>query len=572
MTPTSFHGGWRHTTIRVRLGLVLAAALAPVLALSTLQSALTFQREVDLQRAALVGAAQRSAATVNARMTGAEVLLRTLAPESIGFQCAPRLQDVMARVPGYANLIRFDSIGRVACAAAGAPEDLGRRQQPWFQALAAGTPLVVTSDTGGVAYAREPALLASVRAQDDQGRFTGALTAVITLASLRPTRLDQSLPAESDVAITDGQGQYLSSTTPLAFPENIRGRLGGRASTRSIYWFDNDRTGLPRVFTSAPLIGTHYLILSAPSQGLANWIWLNPISALALPILAFTLALAAVWAVAERGMVRWIAYLRRIALIYGRGRYGVHPARAQAAAPEIRDLAEALDAMAGALAARDLALKTMLAQKDLLMREIHHRVRNNLQVISSLLSLQQRALTDPAARAAMSDTRQRIAALALIYRALYQGDDLRRVDLSEFLQELIAQLVVSDTGPAGAIETHLLLEPLNIDPDRLAPLALFAVEAIAEAKKRGPGVGGLIRVTLTTVEATARLSIFHNGTGAKLAPGDAVGRTLMTGFARQLGGEATFGADSSEGLTARLIFSTHDPDEAAGPRVVSREP
>lgn len=558
MIATSLNDRWRHTTIRVRLGLVLAAALAPVLLLSTLQSALTFQREVNLQRAALVGAAQRSAATVNARMTGAEVLLRTLAPESIGFQCAPRLQDVMARVPGYANLIRFDSIGRVACAAAGAPEDLGRRQQPWFQALATGTPLVVTSDTGGVAYAREPALLASVRAQDDQGHFTGALTAVITLASLRPTKTDNSLPAESDVAITDSQGQYLSSTTPTAFPESIKGRLGGRARTQSIYWFDVDRTGLPRVFTSAPLIGTHYLILSAPSQGLANWIWLNPISALLLPILAFTLTLAAVWAVAERGMVRWIAYLRRIALIYGRGRYGVHPVRAQAAAPEIRDLAEALDAMAGALAARDVALKAMLAQKDLLMREIHHRVRNNLQVISSLLSLQQRALTDPAARAAVSDTRQRITALALIYRALYQGDELHRVDLGEFLEELIAQLVASDTGPAGVIETRMTLEPLEIDPDRLAPLALFAVEAIAEAKKRGLGAGGLIRVNLSTIDARTQLDIFDSGGDGRVAAGDAVGRTLMKGFARQLHGEATFRVEPSGGLTTRLIFPTRD--------------
>ena len=334
--------------------------------------------------------------------------------------------------------------------------------------------------------------------------------------------------------------------------------MGGRARTQSIYWFDVDRTGLPRVFTSAPLIGTHYLILSAPSQGLANWIWLNPISALLLPILAFTLTLAAVWAVAERGMVRWIAYLRRIALIYGRGRYGVHPVRAQAAAPEIRDLAEALDAMAGALAARDVALKAMLAQKDLLMREIHHRVRNNLQVISSLLSLQQRALTDPAARAAMSDTRQRIAALALIYRALYQGDELHRVDLGEFLEELIAQLVASDTGPAGVIETRMTLEPLEIDPDRLAPLALFAVEAIAEAKKRGLGAGGLIRVNLSTIDARTQLDIFDSGGDGRVAAVDVVGRTLMKGFARQLHGEATFRVEPSGGLTTRLIFPTRD--------------
>ena len=86
------------------------------------------------------------------------------------------------------------------------------------------------------------------------------------------------------------------------------------------------------------------------------------------------------------------------------------------------------------------------------MREIHHRVKNNLQVISSLLNMQQRALTDEAARAAISDTRQRITALALIYRALYQGPDLRRVDFGEFLDELTGQLVADwgRGGPSGS--------------------------------------------------------------------------------------------------------------------------
>lgn len=564
MTPISISAWWRDTTIRVRLGLVLAAALAPVLVLSTAQSALTFRRELHMQRGALVGAAQRSAATVNARMTAAEVLLQTLAPESIGFECAPRLQEVMARVPGFANLIRFDSIGRVACAAGNAPADADRRNQPWFHALAEGAPRVVTSDTGGVAYAREPAILASVRARDAQGRFTGALTAVITLASLRPTQVDHSLPADSDVAITDSDGNYLSSTSRLAFPENVKERLKGPARQESIYWFGKDSTGLPRVFTSAPLVGAHFLIMSAPSRGLASWVWLNPISSLALPLLAFVLTLAAVWVVVDRGMVSWIAYMRRIAAIYARGRYGVHPLRAQAAAPEIRDLAEALDVMAGALAARDQALKAMLTQKDLLMREIHHRVRNNLQVISSLLSLQQRAASDPAARAAMSDTRERISTLALIYRALYQGEDLRQVDLGDFLQDLIAQLTTSEAGGAGRIETQVNLEPLTIDPDRLAPLALFAVEAIAEARKHGLEVGGGgVDVALRARDGAAQLTIAVRGNLVLDDLEGGVGRTLMKGFARQLGGEVSFEVDSSGSLTTRLKFPTDEHRRSA---------
>lgn len=548
----------RPRTIRVRLGFALALALAPVLVLSVLQSTLSFQRETRDQRADLVAAAQRSAATARARIEAGEVLLQTLAPGSMGFECAQRLAEIKGRIPGYANLIRFDSIGRVACAAASVPADAQRRARPWFRSLATGTPMVVTSAPGAL-YAGEPALLASVRSQSQGGAFDGALAAVITLASLRPETGDRTLPNGAEVALVDPQGRYLSTTVAGAFPANLHNRLTGSARTGPSLWFGQDRRGELRVFSSAPLVDEDvYVVLSARSQGLVAWAWLNPLSTLALPLLAFVLALGAVLAVAERGVVRWIAYLQRIAAIYARGRFSVHPFKAQEAPPEFRDLAQTLDAMAQTIAARDAELIHSLALKDDLMREIHHRVKNNLQVISSLLNLQQRALADPAARAAMSDTRQRIAALALIYRALYQGADLRRVDLREFLEDLIAQLVMGEPGRSAPIRTQIAVDPLIIDPDRLAPLALFAVEAITNAKKHGLGeAGGILKVGFHVSGAEAELAISDTGNGGS-APnvGAGVGRTLMVAFARQLRGEVNFSPNPEGGLTAKLVFPT----------------
>jgi len=557
------NGRWWQTSIRVRLAFALALALAPVLILGAVETARNFERERQGQRAELVDAAERSAATARARIAAAEVLLQTLAPGSVGLQCAARLAEIKGRIPGYANLIRFDSIGRVACAADSVPADPGRRARPWFRALANDDPVVVTSDAG-VGYTDQPALLASVRAENAESQFDGALTAVITLASLRPDKADRSLPAGSEVALADAQGRYLSTTRAAAFPVTPGRRLSGKASA---LWFGPDRTGALRVFASAPLVSQDvYVLLSAPSEGLVSWVALNPFSALVLPILAFVLALAAVWSVAEHGVVRWIAYLRRIAAIYARGRYSVHPFKAATAPPEIRDLAETLDVMAQTIAARDAALKESLTQKDDLMREIHHRVKNNLQVISSLLNLQQRALADPAARAAMSDTRQRIAALALIYRALYQGADLKRVDLRDFLDELIGHLVMGD-GAASLIRTEMVIDPLIIDPDHLAPLALFAVEAITNAKKHGLGeAGGILSVTFQVRGDEAELAITDTGrTGGLVVVGEGVGRTLMVAFARQLRGEVAFLANPTGGLTTRLIFPTPGA-EVASPR------
>jgi len=88
------------STIRVRLTAALALALLPVLLLGVLQSAIAFNRENLIQKATLAGAAQRSAASARARLQGADILLQTLAPGSIGFQCAQRLEQAIRRIPG----------------------------------------------------------------------------------------------------------------------------------------------------------------------------------------------------------------------------------------------------------------------------------------------------------------------------------------------------------------------------------------------------------------------------------------------------------------------------------------
>jgi two-component sensor histidine kinase len=567
-------GRWEATTIRVRLGLALAVALAPVLILSGLQSALIFQRDARDQRIALVDAARRSAATARARIAAAEVMLGTLAPDATGVQCVPRLAEIKNSVAGLTNLIRFDAGGWVTCAAAPVPVDSDRRTEPWFQSLAAGGGAAVTTqpqpEPGG-----EPSLLTSVAIHDAAGRFTGALTAAISLASLRPEKADRALPAQSEVALADGQGDFLSATATAAFPGDLGGRLAGPARGRDALWLESDRTGRARLFASSPLVGEDvYVVLSAPSGGVASWARLNPISAFLLPILAFALALAAVLVVAERGVVRWIVYLRRIAALYGRGRYGVRPLRARAAAPEIRALADTLDSMAKTIAARDTDLREVLAHKDALMREIHHRVKNNLQVISSLLNMQQRAVGDPAARAALYDTRQRIGALALIYRALYEGPDLKRVELRDFLDELIAQLVMGEGARGAPIRTELDLDPLVIDPDHLAPLSLFAVEAITNAKKHGLGEGGgILGVGFHVRGSVAEFTVTDTGeAGVRAEVGSGVGRTLMVAFARQLRGEVAFLANPEGGLTASLTFPIPDLDLGPPARGTAADP
>jgi two-component sensor histidine kinase len=542
------------TTIRVRLATVLAVALLPVLAIGAAQSVWTFRNDAEARRESLRLAALSAATTTHARVEAAGVLLQTLGPRSVGLECASRLGDIAKRLPGYENLIRFDRNGRVACAAASVPADALRATRPWFASLAAGDHLSA-SGAPGVAYSNHPSMIAAVRAEDAAGHFDGAFAAVMTLSSLKPDTSSRILPDGAEAGLVDAEGGYVALTNPDVFPAAPANLVAEAMKPGGAIWTGRDRLGQLRTVSAAPLVSDDvFVVLSTPAQGLFSWARLNPISRLLPPLLAFFLALGAVIYAADRAVVRWIGYLQRVASIYARGRFTVRPLQAERAPPEIRDLAATLDEMAAAIVAKDSSLHESLEQKDGLMREIHHRVKNNLQVISSLLSMQQRALEDPAARLAISETRQRITALALIYRALYQGVDLKRVDLRPFLEELTAQVMAGDASHNLRTEVHA--DPLVIDPDQLAPLALFAVEAINNAQKHDfADRGGTLRVDFHVRGEEAELSISDDGAPVDLST-TGMGRTLMTAFARQLRGKVTFDTPPEGGMVARLVFPT----------------
>jgi two-component sensor histidine kinase len=544
-------------SIRVRLGLAMAVALFPVLLLGASLSVIAFNKETRDRRADLSSAAERSAESARARLQSATVLLETISPATVGVQCTSRLRQLMSSNDGFANLVRLDAAGRVRCAADTVLGGRERREQTWFKRLEAGEEVVVESAPAG-RYAAQPAVLAAARATDDFGRFDGALMAVIKLPSLRPT-LDRGMPADTQVALINADGRYISQTDPGAFIQPPAGWAQRALKDKGYLFYGRDEKGQRRVFSVAPLLEDDvFTLLSAPSPGAFSWLRINILSSVLFPLIAFLLALGAVWIVTENVVVRWLKYVERIAAIYAKGRFTVRPVRADRAPPEIRDLARTLDALAETIVTRDLSLRDSLAQKDGLMREIHHRVKNNLQVITSLLNMQQRALTDPGARAAMTDTRQRISALALIYRALYQGPDLKKVDLRHFLEELIAQIVTSEHEPGVAVRTELDADELIIDPDKLAPLALFAVEAITNAQKHAfAGRGGTLRVRFKVDGDEARLEIADDGaTAAADRSEEGVGRTLMTAFARQLRGRSEFNDNLWGGVTVSLIFPT----------------
>jgi len=553
----------RFRGIRFRLGMAMAIALLPILILGAVQAQSEFRRQADDRRADLQQAAGRAAVTAKARLDTATVLLEALAPEDTNEGCAERLSALVARVDGFQALYRVDADGRPVCS--GGLEGLGNAAQsgnePWFQRLRRGETVTVGRASRDISVT--PALVVGLRWERPSGGFAGAMAAVLPLADLQPDTGDRSLPRGAQAALTDEAGRVLVATDARAFDVKRgdavlgwveRGRQGASATFDA--W---DSVGEHRDYAGAALAGRDvYVLVSAPSPGLLSWARLNPIGALLLPLAAWLTAFVAVMLVSERIVIRWLDYLERIAALYARGRYSVRPVQAAHAPSEIRILAGTLDTLADAISSRDGSLNESLAEKDALMREIHHRVKNNLQIISSLLSMQQRSLKDEPAKAALADTRQRISALALIYRTLYQSDDIRYADARDFVNELVGQLVAAESGRGPVVTSSIDADSLVVDPDKLAPLALWLVEAVSNAQKHAfAGRGGALQVRFRVHGDTSVMEVQDDGPGPQEGrTGGGVGSTLMGAFAKQLKGQAELIAAPGGGTIARMVFAT----------------
>ena len=177
------------------------------------------------------------------------------------------------------------------------------------------------------------------------------------------------------------------------------------------------------------------------------------------------------------------------------------------------ELGDARDRLEAAVEARTHDLTLALEQKTALLHEVDHRVKNNLQLISSLLLLQNRRVTDPAVKASLRGMLERVSAIATVHRRLFQSDDVERFDVSAFVRDLVSDMVGG--ARRDDIKVRLDLERIDIAASKAAPLALVISELFSNALRHAfpPGHGGEISVGITRDQGDFRIEITDNGVG-----------------------------------------------------------
>jgi len=185
-------------------------------------------------------------------------------------------------------------------------------------------------------------------------------------------------------------------------------------------------------------------------------------------------------------------------------------------------------------------LRATLREKNVLIEEVHHRVKNNLQVITSLLGLQARTIKDPATRKKFEESRYRIQAMAILHEILYESPSIAEIDFGDYIRRMVEHLVRS-YGAASRIRTEVRLEPLHCHRDVALPCGLIVNELLSNAFKYAfPGgkTGGIRVVLRRGAQGKVHLLVRDNGVG--LPPGldwktsPTLGLRLVRTLARQI--------------------------------------
>ena len=552
----------RPFTLRSGLIIVVVAALLPIGTLSVVQALGSLDYSRRLIGNQLIASALATAGRERDPIVIAQHTLVTLsendAVRSMGPGCRDGLRAGLLGNPSLTNFARSDATGEARCSVLPFKAPLSFAQDDWWKRGIALKQFSVSAPVVGE-ISRRHILIGMLPISNTDGTNDGAITVGINMNWLQKSLAQASKSEAATIAITDAAGKIIllngtARLPPLKTAPAI-GQIAEAASEDGTIW----------MYSAAPLYDDALYVIYAEPRAIVMKTALAQVKVgLILPILAILLASFALWLGANFMVVRWLASLGRLTAQFAGGDYRGDPDSYIGAPREIGQLSAELHAMARTIESRSSDLESALTAKTMLTLEIHHRVKNNLQIVSSLLNLQARRIDDPAARAALNQTRARIGALAQIHRLLYEDrndSDHGDVDIGRLMTDLCTQLRMLHRHQVN-VDLICKADSCVLPVDNAVPLSLFAVEAVTNGICHGfpEGHRGTVELFFGVENGQALLRVSDDGIGYDAQQGrTSMGHELMQAFADQLHGVLDIESKVGVGTRVSLRYDANPP-------------
>jgi len=482
-------------------------------------------------------------------------------------RCNASLAEATRSYPAYVGAVVFGLQGRPLCIVGKAGTDTDVADRPWFQQVIEQHRITVGGQLT-VDGLQVPVLTLGAPILDGQGRLQAVLGLALKADWLQIRDGPQGSPTKLIGNLVDGNGtpivaandvttnenaESVSDTLPLS--DDLRAALSRHQGVLDTVGKD----GMARLYGISPLgnYGLHVVLAGDRAQLLAE-----PLRNLKSEVLTLLLILAAAFAAAlllsHVLILKWSRSLSRSVHLIGVG----DPASIgdlTGAPVEFRDLNVTLQDMTVRLAAGKAGMEESLRQRKLMFRQLQHRVKNNLQIVISLLNLYVRLPRNEPVRSEIADLQVRLGVLALAQRQLYADEYREHIDVAPLI-EGICNLLRAKTGvTASRVPFIVDIADVKITAEKAIPLALFVTEVLANSLEHAypePQAGN-IRIEMKAIEkGSAMLTISDQGIGLLESPSEkpagGLGRSLIAAFAKQLDGQLAIAGQA--GTTTTLAF------------------
>ncbi|MCK6453525.1 MAG: sensor histidine kinase [Alphaproteobacteria bacterium] len=552
-------------SVRARLVILLGLVAVPVIIVAVLDALERYRDDLQADRqmvgllAEVVLREQATALTMARQTLTVLTESRDLrSPVDATFCRGDLLRAAQSMGSQYGTFFLLGPSGRLICDTLGTARDIDLASLGVFKATRE-NPGVAVDALASDPLTRRPAIVVAlpIRLRDGAKGMIGVSVHVQGMGGVpgygvRPeTAVWIVRPGTPTVISIVGGNALLPDWPPAAFAAAARAPVMDGAT----------RDGTPAFYALRRLAGDVHVLVGSPAAESIAAAQASLAESIAQIALYFVLSVVAVTLGAHYSVLKPLRTLGRALSQYGGAAAPFVPPPQLASMPrELRRLGKRFIAVTEAVTDRENRLTDLIEQRDLLVREMHHRVKNNLQIVSSLLNLQAQRIKQPDARAELYSARERVRALSLLHRHLYLQQEVQTIDFRSFLGELVEQMSgLLEESQRQRVAIEIDAPTIRLSSDQSVPLGLIVTEVMTNAFKHGfpDGRRGSIRIALEVRGEEAELVVSNDGLNAAptVAEGksDGLGDVLIAGFARQLGG--TLEKSAADGaFVLRLTF------------------
>ncbi len=538
-----------HQRLGARLALMVAIAMLPLGMLGLVQSRAANVEAVQRANLAIMDETLRAATPQIRLILAAQVMAATLA-KSVSltevYDDTPRCREVMTQVaadePALSLVAYVPLSGQLTCTSVGRDFDIS--ESPGFLRVAdLQKPAFTVSRKGAVSGVS--VLIATHPVYDANDTQVGFIAVSMPHSSLGETFKPVDSDANDPLALLtfDADGTVLTSSVgledaPLSLPTGTSLQELARGDART--FLANSVAGEARIFSVLPMADGLFL-LGSWSRPSGLTVFGRDISPYIVPSLMWIAAMVVAMLGAETLVARHMRHVVGAMTAFAGGdrkRVALNLVKSPA---EIKELGRAFSVMTETILRDEAELENMLRQKEILLREVHHRTGNSLQLIASIMRIHVRQEKSVAVRSILEGLHDRVMALATVHTGLYETAGQKDVKMDALFSGVIRQISGLGKHISKRPQIATDFEPIQLIPDQAVPLALLLTELLA-GMPASEAQAGQVAVSLRLLdgEQTVRLHITGPaslGTAASNQPTPtAIGTQLVRGFAQQIGG------------------------------------